>query len=273
MLHVYRPKTTVLSHFYNEEWLLPHWIDHHARLFDHGIMVNYGSTDKSVEIIKKMAPHWDVVDSKNAMFDAELCDLEMMEYERTVVGWKMVLNVTEFIFTNDLKSKLKRLERDNTSMVRSVGYQINDSNDEQPFDNEQPLVLQRFNGCLDRWRFRIIHNHSDGAYHVGRHFDTPQLKRNPHTNTYHETVPICEDNLYTLWYRFAPFKEQLPRKIQISGKIPDTDKQKGYGWNHWDLDEQKLYLRWQKELPNCDDIRKVAGVAQEFENVKEMYGR
>jgi len=271
MLHTYNQKATVLTHFYNEEWLLPHWLDHHARLFDHGIMVNYGSTDKSVEIIKKMTPNWIIVDSKNSMFDAELCDVEMMEYERTVTGWKMVLNVTEFILTNDLKSKLKRLQKNKTSIVRSIGYQINDSNNEISFDNNKPLILQRFNGHLDQWRFRIIHNHEDGAYHVGRHFDTPQLKRNPYTNSYHETIHVSDDNLYTLWYRFAPFDEQLPRKIQISNKIPEYDKQKGYGWNHWDLDRQKLHSRWQQELPNCFDIRNDVGIAQEFKNVKEMY--
>lgn len=264
---------TVLVHFYNEEWLLPHWLDHHARIFDHGILVNYGSTDKSVEIIKKMTPHWIVVDSKNKMFDAELCDLEMMEHERTVSGWKMVLNVTEFLFTSNLKSKLKRLEKHNVSMIRSVGYQINDRNDEEHFDNGRPLILQRFNGCLDKWRFRIIHNHADGAYYVGRHFDTPQLKRNIYISECHETIPVSDDNLYTFWYRFAPFKEQLPRKIQISDRIPDSDKKKGYGWNHWDLDEQKLFLRWQKELPHCDDIRKISGVSKEYENLKEMYGK
>ena len=44
--------TTVISHFYNEEYLLPWWLAHHTKLFDHGILINKGSTDRSVEICK-----------------------------------------------------------------------------------------------------------------------------------------------------------------------------------------------------------------------------
>jgi hypothetical protein len=274
MLHIYKKSPiTVLSHFYNEAWLLPHWLNHHSRLFDHGILVNYGSTDNSVDIIKKITPNWTIVDSKNKMFDAELCDLEMMEYERTVFGWKMILNTTEFMLTNDLKSKLRRLEMKNISMIRSIGYQINDSNNEEPFDNNKPIIFQRFNGHLDKWRFRIAHNHPDGGYHVGRHFDTPALKINSYTNKWHENIPISDDDLYTLWYRFAPFKEQLPRKIQISEKIPDSDRDKGFAWNHWKINEQILFSRWQSEIEHCDDIRKISGIYKEYEKVKEMYER
>ena len=50
-------KTTVITHFWNEEILLPYWLKHHLELFDHGILINYRSTDKSVEIIKELAPH------------------------------------------------------------------------------------------------------------------------------------------------------------------------------------------------------------------------
>ena len=38
--------------FYNEEYLLPWWLAHHTKLFDHGILINKGSTDRSVEICK-----------------------------------------------------------------------------------------------------------------------------------------------------------------------------------------------------------------------------
>ena len=43
---------TVLCHFYNEEWILPFWLKHHREIFDHGIMIDYNSTDRSVEIIR-----------------------------------------------------------------------------------------------------------------------------------------------------------------------------------------------------------------------------
>ena len=100
---------TVLCHFYNEEYLLPFWLKHHHSIFTHGIMIDYHSTDKSVEIIKELCPTWEIRTTKNEMFDAYLVDKEVMEIEETLIGFKIVLNVTEFIvaktefnLTNDL---------------------------------------------------------------------------------------------------------------------------------------------------------------------------
>lgn len=36
-------KITVLMHIYNEEYLLPFWLNHHKNIFDHGVIVNYDS--------------------------------------------------------------------------------------------------------------------------------------------------------------------------------------------------------------------------------------
>ncbi len=90
-------RTTLISHFYNEEYLLPWWLMHHTKLFDHGILINRGSTDRSVEICRQFAPNWEVRDSKVPEFDAILVDQEVMDIEKEVNGWKMVLNTTEFL--------------------------------------------------------------------------------------------------------------------------------------------------------------------------------
>ena len=70
---------TILSHFYNEEYLLPYWLKHHRNYFDHGIMIDYASTDNSVDIIKTLCPNWRVVSSKNLNFEATSVDKEAKE--------------------------------------------------------------------------------------------------------------------------------------------------------------------------------------------------
>lgn len=266
MLHLYREtKLTVLTHFYNEEFLLPHWLSHHVKLFDHGIMVNYASTDKSVDIIKKYAPTWDVVQSKNDHFDAALCDYEMMQHEETVEGWKVVLNVTEFVFDSDLRSKLKYAK---SPMLRFKGYQINDTAAERDegLDDSKPLLVQRFNGMVDPWRNRIIHCLNNGGYYIGRHYGTPGLKPNPHSKSRHGTIPFGED-LRLFWYRFSPYNEQIPRKLQISDRIPQSDIDKGLGWNHWSLDEAKIEERWKEVLPKCKDVRDDDCIKKEYDKM------
>ena len=52
---------TVLTHFYNEEYLLPWWLSHHKKIFDHGILIDYHSTDRSREIIKAICPTWEII--------------------------------------------------------------------------------------------------------------------------------------------------------------------------------------------------------------------
>lgn len=261
MLHLPKSKLTVLVHFFNEEFLLPQWLSHHTKLFDHGIMVDYSSTDRSIEIIKEMAPTWEIVQSKNEWFDAEAIDAEMMDYEETVTGWKMVLNVTEFLFVSNLRSRLNTKE----DMLRFKGYQINDTEEEKEagFDNSCPLILQRFNGCIDPWRHRIIHRRPNGGYYVGRHYETPGLKRNPLVKQHHGKIPFG-DGLYLLWYRFAPYNEQIPRKLQISERIPQSSIDKGFGWNHWHLTEEKIEKRWREQLPHCRDIREDSAIMQEY---------
>ena len=68
---------TIISHFYNEEYLLPWWLNHHKDMFDHGIMIDYDSTDNSVEIIKSICPKWTIVKSRNRFFQAKDIDSEV----------------------------------------------------------------------------------------------------------------------------------------------------------------------------------------------------
>ena len=46
-------KLTVISGIYNEEYLLPFWLEHHRKIFDHGVIVDWHSTDRSLEIIRE----------------------------------------------------------------------------------------------------------------------------------------------------------------------------------------------------------------------------
>ena len=93
-------KKTVICHFYNEQYLLPAWLKHHKNIFDHGILIDYHSTDNSVEICKKICPEWQVITSRNTCFDAQSVDREVMDLERDLQGWRMCLNVTEFLSGN-----------------------------------------------------------------------------------------------------------------------------------------------------------------------------
>ena len=93
-------KKTILCHFYNEEWILPFWLKHHRDIFDHGIMINYHSTDRSCDIIREYCPTWQIVESTNPDFTPTPVDREVEQYEKDLVGWRVALNATEFLTGN-----------------------------------------------------------------------------------------------------------------------------------------------------------------------------
>ena len=46
----------MVTHFRNEELLLPFFIIHHAPMFDQVIAIDYNSTDRSIDLFKDYAP-------------------------------------------------------------------------------------------------------------------------------------------------------------------------------------------------------------------------
>jgi hypothetical protein len=109
---------TIISHFFNEEFLLPWWLEHHKKIFDYGILIDYASTDNSVNIIKEICPNWLVVPSKNKEFQTNLIDDEVCHWESTIDGWRIALNITEFLLGDadklmtDLKSMYDELPKE-----------------------------------------------------------------------------------------------------------------------------------------------------------------
>jgi hypothetical protein len=233
---------TVISHFYNEEYMLPWWLNHHKQYFDHGILIDYGSNDKSLEIIKKICPTWEVVRTENEYFSSKKCDEEIMRYERKLSGWKIVLNITEFLHGN--YSLLNDCYMNKEYYIPSF-VMVDDKDNNYP-DENIPLHKQLFNGIhyLDSFNnltsrhLRCLHNHQVN-YPLGRHYSPT-------------SYPVNEDFII-FHYGYAPMNEKtLKRKLQIQFKIPKEDIQNNIAAQHYrsfDLTEntlkkEDLTLRW-----------------------------
>lgn len=226
---------TVISHVYNEEYLIPWWLEHHKKIFDQGIIIDYDSTDRTVAIVREICPDWIVVKSRNKYFGALDVDSEVMCIEKMISGWKVALNVTEFFIHND--EFIKEMECKNQIFLPSLT--MIDSPEQfmtQP-DKNKPLVDQRYHGVpvlnvpiLDRAHHaRSMHN-INIQYSGGRHYpisnyrwiDPPKIECYP-TN-----------NALILWYGYCPMNnDMLKRKCQIKYRIPQSDIDKGAGYHHF----------------------------------------
>ena len=164
-------KTTLLSHIYNEEYLLPFWLQHHKDMFDEIIIIDYNSTDRSVEICKTICPDCKIITSRNENFDATLVDKEVMDIENTIEGIKIVLNTTEFLFCDkplkdlfiDYEHYAISLSINMISPYSNSWFEVNDCNE---------LFTNLFDSSI-RFHYdrstRFIHNFRNGNYTIGRH--------------------------------------------------------------------------------------------------------
>ena len=219
-------KTLLITHFYNEEFLLPYWIMHHAPMFDEVVLINYDSTDKSLEIIKNLAPsHWKVITSRNRYFSATAVDVEVRDIEKTYPNemFKIALTVTEFLVWPGMKSWLA----ENNSNVFKVHASNIAGDDNLKLVADLPLIRQRAqytNFGQDYSRFIHRGHQSNNFYVVGRH----------KINTNYQSVPEA----IIFKYCYSPWLEMLPRKLQIGGRQPKSDIDNGLGFQHqFNLDQ------------------------------------
>lgn len=236
--------------------MLKWWLPHHLNLFDHGILINHSSTDDSVDICRSLAPHWQLVNTRLSNFNALDNDFEVMRYEATVEGWKMALNVTEFLVCDPvtLEKTLTQMQSNKQLCLKTRGVVMVDCDPSLIANPNNSLIQQKHHGYIEEdypyfgksfsrlrtgyykyalksglrkktkgSRNRIIHAHVTGAYELGRH------------NTKHR-IDCHPDSIFTCWYGFSPWdNEMIERKQQFRSRIPQEDRDNRRGYQHlWD---------------------------------------
>ena len=230
----HRPTIGMVSHFYNEEMMMPYWVLHHAHMFDEVVVVDHHSTDKSAQIFREYAPSsWRLVNTTLEFFDAVGTDQEVAKYEHTFVSpWRVALTTTEFIIHPDLASDLINLERDVEAM-RLPSLRIT-GNDSRPLLRFESLIRQRSLIILREWitqYSRFVHRlrHSPAApnpYSPGRHGMSQHRVKVDDTN-----VQECAHG-WIAKFAYSPWPECLQRKLQIGKRIPKDHFERKMGTQH-----------------------------------------
>ena len=225
---------TLISSFYNEEYLLPWWLEHHKGMFEHGVIINNHSTDTSVEITKKICPTWEVRDTKLKVWGLADSDEEMMGVEREFDGYKTILTTTEFLMG------VPYLPSDPTALAIPMIRMADNEPDKKP-TYDRPLVEQKHFGFADRSanKYRYLHNHPDGRYGLGRH------------RTEHK-ITVSSNWIYK--YVFSPWTEELvKRKMQMKATMSAEDSQIGRAGHHF-WDRNKLEKKHKYALRRSSNI-------------------
>jgi hypothetical protein len=239
---------SLISHIRNEALLLPHWIAHHRPMFDAATIIDYASTDDSLDIIRTLAPEWRIVRSQNVDFDANDADFEVMQIEFYTPGWKIALNTTEFLIAPHLRAVLQSAEASDFHGITGESFFLTDKArlGMAGLVPGVPLMHQLHHGRQEEAakaaKRRLLHRWRTGAYAVGRH----SWMRGPTAYT--------PDLLYaTLLY--APWDESMiQRKMAIGAQVSAHDRKKGLGFHHL-RDAAQLQRDFEAEAVNCVDLR------------------
>lgn len=243
-------KKTLLCHFYNEQWMLPWFLNHHKQIFDHGVMIDYHSTDHSVDVIREICPTWDIVTSRNPDFQADTIDTEVNDIERDIDGWKICLNVTEQLigdYTVMDTSAVDELYVPSIFMI-DVEYKTRAANPDFAlyeqyyhgfsFRDSDRDFLERRSRRLHRTNTPYPTNSTRECMAPGRHY-----------NMYSDV------DLAILYYGWCPFDQgQLNRKLQIQTQIPLIDRQLNRGFHHITNKETLTYRLENEFIPRSRDL-------------------
>lgn len=223
-------KRTLLSHFWNEGYLLPWWVKHHREMFDEAILINWGSTDDSVKQIKRHAPkNWKIVQTKwnlplhdGTSFACAL-DEEIMQYESSLSGWRTCLNTTEFLLGN-INKATGGIQEEHQTMVGCIA--MLEWNPDGILDRKRYLWDQCWTGrdcrkdtTMHERAPRSMHNHPV-RYTPGRHFFPPAEQLNKNLVILHYANCIASQGM-------------LKRRLQIQHRITNFDRSVGFGIHHF----------------------------------------
>ena len=244
---------TVLTNVYNEEYLLPFWLEHHRTIFDHGIVFDWGCTYRSMDIVREMCPTWEIrkaIDSHPSKrldkFDACENDVIFMFAEMKLNSYKIVLNTTEFLVSEQPLRNYIADEPNRCYPLQSfVGLSTKELQDPKTL-GEFLAGIERVEPHLRKWR--TLHSHYHGKYSLGRH----EITLYPY-----ETIPA-----YIMWCAEYPWNAAvLQRGLQITEKIPESDYEKEISYHHRYTADKRNEVRL-RHLADSVPIAEVPHLAQ-----------
>lgn len=228
--------------------MLPWFLNHHKQIFDHGIMIDYHSTDNSCDVIREICPSWDIVTSRNLNFQADTIDTEVNDIEQSIKGWRICLNVTEQLIGDYTIMD----ERPQQLLVPSVFFV--DCDRDRSVSHDLPLYEQKTDGFMFKDnQANFLERRSRSLHNIPVHYPSQStvecMAPGRHWNTYNT------DKLVTFYYGWCPFDEdQLKRKLQIQTQIPLIDRQLNRGFHHITNKETLIYRLENEFIPRSRNL-------------------
>ncbi len=231
---LFRGPTRPTIHYYgvcwNEEYILPHFLAHHRRLFDKIVLVDDGSTDGTLQLLARepkveVRPRQRPDGTSYIELNTDLYN-QIWKESRGQADWVVVGNLDEFTYCSDLPDHLARCAREGVTVVPALGF---DMVSRTPIRTGQNLLRNIRSGAPSvlMCRFAIFNPDAieEIAYLPGRHVCAPQG----------DVVVPAEDRVLNLHYKYVGLERTFQRlkKQDLRRSESDREARLGvqYGWS------------------------------------------
>ena len=205
---------------YNEELMLPHFMNYYTKYASHIYVHDNGSTDSTVEIANKFGAIVDVM-TTNAFDDYQNIKYKHDGYYSSYNSdYVFMLDCDEFIVHNDLIGKLKWCQDNNILVPTMLGYDMVYDN----FDYRNNNISDVTHGVqLAYGKPCVVKSNQEIEYDIGCH---------------HINKPIQEpyddpDPLKFLHMKYLNLDVLVNRHVNLRSRFPVSYVKSGIGWHYF----------------------------------------
>lgn len=257
IIHVHSP-------CYNEESLLPYFLEHYRFAEKIFIYDNY-SVDRSAAIIRENQKVEVIpVDTNNQFLEASLLKIKNHEWKRSrgEADWVIVCDIDEFLYYPDWEKLFTELKESRATITKPIGYQM--ISFDFPRDYSKPIVQQVNRGNYSEvYSKQVLFQPAEIAeigYHAGAHVASPYGNV-----SYFESL-----DLKLLHYKNLGW-EYLNRRVkQNKPRLNQSEIDQHNNW-HLLLDEEIRYRCFCNDLVSSHVVIDTVPVSIAKEDFDEVY--
>lgn len=207
---------------WNEEKILPYFLQHYEHLVTHFFIFDNESTDQSREILHAHPK----VTVNNIVFQTDSFVLEALHFYNNIwkqsrgqADWVILCNVDEFFYHKHWDNYLKKSMRKKITMIPSVGYQMISEN----FPDQGRLTeLVQYGNQDNAWSKIACFNPNkieEINFSPGRHIAEPSGK----------VIYPSKAKMKLLHFKYLGLRYITERYAELSQRLKCYDKEVGFG--------------------------------------------
>ena len=231
---------------WNEEKLLPFFLDHYRDKVDAIFVYDNGSTDRSLEILAAephvTVTHFDTPPDSFVFEELRLSEA-MWQASRGVADWVVILDIDEFLVVPDFRGYLKTMTEAGVTAIRTVGFDMVSLTFPQPEPNLPEQITRGFRAvandkpCIFNPQAILRTN-----FTLGRHGANPEGK----------VVWPERREMLLLHYKTLGWDYYMERMQILASGLKPKDIELGLGAHYlFSLQEHEAFFkrRWERSAP------------------------